>query len=96
MNPVDLQLHCFSNTASQGYAAVAYLRTECPNETVDVKFVTSKTRVAPTKQQSILRLELLGAVIFARFFHIVSSLLPTPMLYFCWGRLNGRVVLDPE
>ena len=76
MKPANIQLHCFSNAASQGYTAVVYLRTEYPDGSVDVKFVASKTRVAPVKRQSIPHLELLGAVILARLAHTILSLFP--------------------
>ena len=82
--PANIQLHCFSDAASQGYAAVVYLRCEYPNGNVDVKFVASKTRVAPVKQQSIPRLELLGAVILARLAHTILSLFPMQIASFYW------------
>ena len=82
--PANIQLHCFSNAASQGYTAVVYLHTEYPDGSVDVKFVASKTRVAPAKRQSIPHLELLGAVILARFAHTILSLFPMQIMCFYW------------
>ena len=72
------QLHGFSDASEKAYAAVKYLRTKYDNEHVDVNLVASKTRVAPIKQQTIPRLELLGATILARLVEsISSSLMPT-------------------
>ena len=51
--PTNIQLHCFSDAASQDYAAVVHLCSEYPHGRVDVKIVASYT---PVKRQAILRL----------------------------------------
>ena len=43
------------------HAAIIYLRVEYEGREPVVTIITAKTRVAPTKRQSIPRLELLGA-----------------------------------
>ena len=60
------QLHGFSDASEKAYAAVIYMRIVYTDGSVDNMFVSSKTRVAPIKRQTIPRLELLGAVILAR------------------------------
>ena len=60
------QIHGFSDASEKAYAAVIYLRTEFSNGETQVNIVTSKTRVAPIKRQSIPRLELLGATLLAQ------------------------------
>ena len=50
----------------QAYAAVVYLRTEYENGHVSVRLISSKTRVAPLKEQTVPRLELLGTTILSR------------------------------
>ena len=72
MVPTDIQIHAFSDASKRAYAAVVYLRSEYEDGHVEVKLLSSKTRVAPIKQQTIPRLELLGATITAR---LVSNLL---------------------
>jgi hypothetical protein len=62
---IETQSHGFSDASRQAYAAVVYLRSVDGEGGVKVSLVASKSRVAPTKQQSIPRLELLGAVILA-------------------------------
>ena len=78
--PECYELHGFCDASSKAYAAVVYLRTVNSNGEIEVNLVASKTRVAPMKRQSIPRLELLGANIFARLVNSVQraiSSLPT-------------------
>ena len=63
---ISQQLHGFSDASVRAYAAVVYLRTEYENGHVSVCLISSKTRVAPLKEQTIPRLELLGATILSR------------------------------
>ena len=67
------QLHGFSDASKDAYAAVIYLRSVYCKGEVDIRLVASKTRVAPLKEQTIPRLELLGATILARLMDTVSS-----------------------
>ena len=94
---VSQELHGFSDASVRAYAAVVYLRTEYTNGHVRVCLVSSKTRVAPLKEQFIPRLELLGATILSR---LVSSVCKNPNLNYptyywtdsltvlCWVRNN--------
>lgn len=74
------QIHGFSDASERAYAAVVYLRTEFSNGETQVNIMTSKTRVAPIKRQSIPRLELLGASLLAQLVHstqqTIQSVLP--------------------
>ena len=70
--PIDIQIHAFSDASKKAYATAVYLRSEYEDGRVEVRLLSSKTRVAPIKQQTIPRLELLGALISAR---LVSTLL---------------------
>ena len=59
------QLHVFCDASETAFGAVIYLRTSLSNGTHYCAFVMSKTRVAPLKQMSIVRLELQAAVLAA-------------------------------
>ena len=59
------ELHSFSDPSIKAFAVAVYLRLES-EDNVSTTLVASKTRVAPLKQQSLLRLELLGALISSR------------------------------
>ncbi|XP_015774440.1 PREDICTED: uncharacterized protein LOC107352643 [Acropora digitifera] len=80
----SLQGFCASGNA---YAAVVYLKIKTVDETY-LKFVTSKTRVAPLVEQTIPRLELLSALILARLISHIQSVLeevnPIPHVT-CWS-----------
>ncbi|XP_049866257.1 uncharacterized protein LOC126366956 [Pectinophora gossypiella] len=59
------EIHGFSDSSETGYGAVIYLRTIDADENIQVFFVCSKGRVAPTKSTSLPRLELCAAVLLA-------------------------------
>ena len=62
--PVSHQLHGFSDASEHAFAAVIYLRTVYSDGSISVHLVASNICVAPTKKQTIPRLELLGASSF--------------------------------
>ncbi|KAF8793450.1 hypothetical protein HNY73_004928 [Argiope bruennichi] len=65
----QISLHCFSEAS---YAACIFLRAEY-NGKVSVQLVASKSRVSPTKEITIPRLELLGALILSRLYCQVTD-----------------------
>lgn len=81
---ISQQLHGFSDALMQGYAAVLCLHTEYESGQVKMCLVSSKTRVAPMKTQTIPWLELLGTTILSR---LVTCIRETPTLdhdTYCW------------
>ena len=67
-------LQGFCDASVNAYEAVVYLKIKTVDETY-LKFVTSKTRVAPTVEQTIPRLELLSALILGRLISHIRSVL---------------------
>ena len=65
VNPKVAQLVGFCDASSKAYAAVVYLRLE-DGDSVDVKFLTAKTRVSPVHTNTIPRLELLSALLLSK------------------------------
>ncbi|GFW92491.1 integrase catalytic domain-containing protein [Trichonephila clavipes] len=61
----DAELHSFCDASKKAYGAAIYLRTKSRNG-ISVKLGTSKSRVAPLNCVTLLRLELLGALVGAR------------------------------
>ena len=61
-----LQLHVFTDANTKAYGAVAYLSNED-----QTSFVMAKGRVAPMKQITLPKLELMAAVIAAKLAYLV-------------------------
>jgi len=70
----EFHLLGFSDASERAFAAVVYIAAMNNSSTV-VSLVTSKTRVSPSKQQSLPRLELCGAVLLAELMDAVSKAL---------------------
>jgi hypothetical protein len=68
------ELRGFCDASLKAYAAVVYLRAKATCG-YQVSMVASKTRVAPLKQQTIPRLELLSALLLARLMSSVMQAL---------------------
>lgn len=68
-------LHGFCDASNMAYAAVVYLRIVDAQHNIHVNLVTAKTKVAPTMQVSIPRLELMGAVLLAKLLSEVAKVL---------------------
>ena len=75
---IQYGLHGFSDASVGAYAAVVYLKIRTPQETV-VRFIASKTRVAPVHSETIPRLELLAALLLARLISTISKALSPEM-----------------
>jgi len=65
----------FSDASEKAYAAVVYLAAYMKDTPVSISLVTSKTRVAPSKSQSLPRLELCGALLLAELMSTVDQAL---------------------
>ena len=76
------ELWGFCDASMTAYAAVVYMVVRASTGKF-VRFVTSKTRVAPTQTQAIPRLELLSALLLARLITSVTN------------NLNSQLTLAP-
>ena len=80
------ELHGFCGASAKAYGAVVFLRivTTCVSY---LRFVSSKTRLAPLLEQTILRLELVSAVVLSRLIHSIKEALSSEMKIdklMCW------------
>ncbi|XP_055632492.1 uncharacterized protein LOC129772973 [Toxorhynchites rutilus septentrionalis] len=83
-NPTLTQLHFFSDASKQAYGACCYVRSIDSTGAIKVALLTSKSKVAPLKQQSIPRLELCGALLSAQLYQKVTSSLQLPAEAYFW------------
>ena len=68
-------LHGFGDASTKAYCAVVYLVYVLKDGSCQVRLLTNKTRVAPLKQLSVPRLELMSALILARLVNTVTAAL---------------------
>jgi len=73
--PNKVQIHGFSNVSQLAYAAVILVKSIYPNGDVEKRLVTSKTKIALIKIQTIPRLELLGALLLAQLIDMIRPCL---------------------
>ena len=67
------ELHVFCDASQKAFGAVAYLRMSCADGTNAISFIASRTRLAPLKQLTIVRLELQAAVLGVRLANFVKG-----------------------
>ena len=73
-NPiVDVQIHGFCDASIKAYGACAYLRIENKSGDLSCELISSKSRVAPIKKQTIPRLELMGALVLTELLESVKN-----------------------
>ncbi|GFX00195.1 integrase catalytic domain-containing protein [Trichonephila clavipes] len=73
--PEVIELHGFSDASQSAYGAVVYCKSITSDRKMLVHLIASKSRVAPTKQIMISRLELCAAVLLAKLVHRVKQAL---------------------
>ena len=79
------QIHIFCDASKEAYAAVAYIRTEDQEQIVSTALLISKSRLSPSQQMTIPRLELTAAVIGARLLaYVKEQLTEPPQSCFLW------------
>ncbi|XP_017477229.1 PREDICTED: uncharacterized protein LOC108367154 [Rhagoletis zephyria] len=70
----SLQIHGFCDSSIRAYGCGIYIRIVDNTGNVRVRLLTAKSRVAPTKRQSLPKLELCGALLLARLFTKITPM----------------------
>ncbi|XP_039436592.1 uncharacterized protein LOC120418326 [Culex pipiens pallens] len=94
-NPLQIELHGFSDASMLGYGAAVYVRCVYSREYSTVRLLTSKSRIAPSKnaKQTIPRLELDGGLVLARLISNLTHILSIPFTRIvCW--MDSTVALS--
>ena len=88
-----IEAHRFYDSSAQAYCAVIYVKVVC-SQCVEVNLWAEKCRVAPMRDLSIPRLELLGCVLLSK---LVASVINAVRLevqvrnVFCWT--DGQIAV---
>ncbi|XP_043063532.1 uncharacterized protein LOC122319803 [Drosophila ficusphila] len=89
---LSVQIHRFCDASIRAYGCAIYLRTECIDGTIAVQLFTSKSRVAPVKRKSLLKLELCGAHLLAQLYtKVLPMLQDKPYTSYFWS--DSQIVL---
>ncbi|GFX38658.1 integrase catalytic domain-containing protein [Trichonephila clavipes] len=94
--PEVIELHGFSDASQSAYGAVVYCKSITSDRKMLVHLIASKSRVAPTKQTTIPRLELCAAVLLAKLVHRVKQALKLNVTNTFLFRLHDSFVMDKE
>ena len=83
----DIQLHGFADASMKAYACIVYLRFTLKNGNIVIAFVSSKTRVAPIKQITLPRLELMACVLLVDLIKVVLNSCVDYVInsVYCWS-----------
>ncbi|XP_055632631.1 uncharacterized protein LOC129773103 [Toxorhynchites rutilus septentrionalis] len=68
-----IEIHCFSDASEKAYGACLYIRSQNVNGKIQDRLLTSKSKVAPLKCQTIPRLELCGALLAVQLYEKVRE-----------------------
>ena len=87
------QLHGFSDASEQAYAGVVYLQLVDSSGCIHTSHVIAKTKVAPIKKLTILRLEICGAQLISQLLYHCQKVFGFPTEdIFAWT--DGTIVLN--
>lgn len=85
------ELHVFSDASGTGYGAAAYIRNKL-GEKYTCQLLMARSKIAPIKEQTIPRLELLAALLAAKLANDISKELKIPKHnVHCWS--DSEIVL---
>lgn len=66
-------VYCFCDASPRAYGAVVYIREFCDGQLLSSNLLVSKSRLAPVKQLTLPRLELMAALLGSRLSHRVKT-----------------------
>ncbi|XP_064481215.1 uncharacterized protein LOC135394411 [Ornithodoros turicata] len=69
-----VDVHCFADASPKAYGTAIHLRSLTPNGSLLVHLLIARARLAPLKQVSLRRLELLACLLATRLYRHVSAL----------------------
>ncbi|XP_026478309.1 uncharacterized protein LOC113384765 [Ctenocephalides felis] len=86
--PVSIQCHGFADASLLAYGACVYLRATYEDGSISCHLICSKSKVAPLKQVTLPRLELLAALLLAKLYRHVMAKELTPAVM--WKHVSSK------
>ncbi|XP_065089398.1 uncharacterized protein LOC135710677 [Ochlerotatus camptorhynchus] len=68
-----VEMHCFSDASERAYGGCIYLRSQDSSGAIKVRLLSSRSKVAPLRCQSIPRLELCGVLLLSQLYEKVKN-----------------------
>ncbi|XP_064473483.1 uncharacterized protein LOC135388091 [Ornithodoros turicata] len=68
-----LDVHCFADASPKVYGTTVYVRSRPTNGTTSTQLLLARARLAPLKELSLPRLELLACLLSTRFYRHIST-----------------------
>ncbi|XP_065085126.1 uncharacterized protein LOC135707260 [Ochlerotatus camptorhynchus] len=81
---VLVEIHCFSDASNKAYGGCVYIRSQDSSGIIKVRLLSSRSKVAPLRCQSIPRLELCGALLSAQLYEKVKDSTRLAVQTFFW------------
>lgn len=82
----QIQIHGFSDASQKAYGAVIYIRAIDAKGNIHVNLLISKSKIAPTQQLTIPRLELMAADLLSKLVKVVQSAMQLENAsYYLWS-----------
>lgn len=99
-SPKYIDIHSFSDASQRAYGACVYIRSVSDNDSITVRLLCAKSKVASLKPVTIPRLELCAALLSARLCNtVVDAIKCTPMRVHYWcdsSVVLGWIKTDPS
>ena len=84
------ELHGFADASEKAYGSCIYLKMKVGSET-HINLICAKSKIAPLKQQSLPRLELMAALLLAQLMHKIKSTFENFKIIY-WS--DSKIVID--
>lgn len=81
---IKIEIHCFSDASTKAYGGCVYVRSQDGQGGLKVRLLSSKSKIAPLKTQTIPRLELCGALLTAQLYEKIRDSIRTDAQAFFW------------
>lgn len=91
--PIRVEMHGFSDASEEAYGACIYIRSIDKTGEIYSQLICAKSKVAPLKQITLPKLELMGALVLARLADQTRSSLRELTFHQCFFWSDSTIVL---